>query len=214
MKTEMIEPQFETNITGFNYKGRGPSATGSAEGWSKNKLLYFVCAKCGSMMPSIIDTYFTCECDAMHHDLDAFRFGSTLGDNNILVYEKQQHKTSSEQNKLTSAPSKNAISHNFKALLKVVIGFLAIIGLYSLLKSNELNDMIPATTGYNGLFVLAVPILVIIWGIIEIITQNSLGEASNMWDRLSILKKTVFSFITILTGILITFIIIPYIIYG
>ncbi len=87
---KIIEPKFETNIDGFNYKGRGPSVTGNKEGWNRTKNLYFVCANCGSMMHSITDNYFSCECGAMHHDLDAFRFGSTYGDENILVYEKEQ----------------------------------------------------------------------------------------------------------------------------
>ena len=89
MKPETIKPKFQTDIEGFSYKGRGPSATGSNKGWNKNKSRYFVCANCGSMLHSIINDYFTCECGAMHHDLDAFRFGSTYGDENILVYEKK-----------------------------------------------------------------------------------------------------------------------------
>ena len=84
-----IEPESGTEVTGYSFKGRGPGATGSSKGWNKNESLYFRCAKCGSMMHSVINDYFTCECGAMHHDLDAFRFGSTFGDNNILVYEKQ-----------------------------------------------------------------------------------------------------------------------------
>ena len=84
-----LEPESGIEIKGYNFKGRGPGATGENKGWNKRKNLYFRCAKCGSMMHSITNEYFTCECGAMHHDKDAFRFGSTFGDENILVYEKQ-----------------------------------------------------------------------------------------------------------------------------
>jgi len=88
MKTTIIEPNFQTNINGFVYKGRGPNATGNNSSWNRKNELYFVCANCGSMMHSKTNSYFTCECGAMHYDLDAFRFGSKYGDENILVYEK------------------------------------------------------------------------------------------------------------------------------
>ena len=84
---KILEPESGIEVKGYNFKGRGPSATGNKNGWRKSESLYFRCAKCGSMIPSIINDYYTCECCAMHHDLDAFRFGSTLGDKNILVYE-------------------------------------------------------------------------------------------------------------------------------
>jgi hypothetical protein len=32
--------------------------------------------------------YFACSCKAMHLDWDAGRFGSSYGDENILVYRK------------------------------------------------------------------------------------------------------------------------------
>jgi hypothetical protein len=37
-------------------------------------------------MPGENGDYFTCECRAMSLDADACRFGSVLGDQNILVY--------------------------------------------------------------------------------------------------------------------------------
>jgi len=86
---KIIEPKFETNIDGFNDKGRGPSVMSNKESWNKIKNLYFVCANYGSMMHSITNNYFFCESGVIHHDLDAFRFGSTYSDKNIFVYEKE-----------------------------------------------------------------------------------------------------------------------------
>jgi hypothetical protein len=40
------------------------------------------------MMPADIDDYFNCECGDMHLDWDMFRFGSRMGDKNILVYRR------------------------------------------------------------------------------------------------------------------------------
>ena len=35
-----------------------------------------------------MDDYYTCQCNAMHLDIDAGRFASNYGDENILRYEK------------------------------------------------------------------------------------------------------------------------------
>jgi hypothetical protein len=40
-------------------------------------------------MPANSADYFGCKCGAMFLDVDAGRFGSTLGDQSIQVYAKQ-----------------------------------------------------------------------------------------------------------------------------
>ncbi len=39
-------------------------------------------------MPASFNDYYNCKCKAMHLDIDAGRFGSNYGDDNILRYEK------------------------------------------------------------------------------------------------------------------------------
>jgi hypothetical protein len=81
---ERIEPSFPYELAGYRYLGRGPSATG----WSRSPTLAYRCLQCGDLMPADQADYFTCHCGAMHLDIDAGRFGSRLGDGNILVYER------------------------------------------------------------------------------------------------------------------------------
>jgi hypothetical protein len=40
-------------------------------------------------MPAGQDGYYSCRCGAMRLNIDAGRFGSWLGDLNVLVYERQ-----------------------------------------------------------------------------------------------------------------------------
>jgi hypothetical protein len=79
-----IEPHFAYEIEGYKYLGRGCGGTG----WSRQEGLYYRCAKCGDMMPAPFNDYYNCKCSAMHLDIDAGRFGSQFGDQNILRYEK------------------------------------------------------------------------------------------------------------------------------
>jgi len=79
-----IEPSFGYQLDGYNYLGRGSGGGG----WSRRPDLYYRCAQCGDMMQASFDDYFSCNCKAMHVDIDAGRFGSQYGDQNILRYEK------------------------------------------------------------------------------------------------------------------------------
>src|SRR5579885_2538884 len=79
-----IEPNFAYELDGYLYLGRG---TGGG-GWSRSKCFYYRCAQCGDMMRGDQNDYFSCKCNAMHLDIDAGRFGSTYGDQNILRYQK------------------------------------------------------------------------------------------------------------------------------
>ena len=86
---KIIEPVFPLELEGFKFLGRGPAATGSKNSWPQRWRLYYRCAKCGSMMYSKTKDYFDCKCGAMHLDIDHGRFGSNFGDQNILVYKKE-----------------------------------------------------------------------------------------------------------------------------
>ena len=86
--SNLIEPKFNIELDGYEYRGRGPKATGSTEGWQRNDSLFFRCAECGSMMKSTTNEYYSCECGAMYVDVEYHRFGSNHGDQNILVYQK------------------------------------------------------------------------------------------------------------------------------
>jgi hypothetical protein len=88
MNTDLIQPEFDTELEGYQFLGRGPETTGPAPGWERNDSLFFRCAKCGAMVHSTTNEYFNCECGAMFVDVDYHRFGSNYGDQNILVYKK------------------------------------------------------------------------------------------------------------------------------
>ena len=83
MKT--IDPSFPYELANYEYIGRGPGDTG----WSRSPTLAYRCVKCGDLMPADYEDYFDCRCGAMNLDIGYGRFGSTLGDNNILVYQKR-----------------------------------------------------------------------------------------------------------------------------
>ena len=84
-----IQPAFKIELQGRGFLGRGPSATGSQRGWPRTADLYYRCAACGDLMCAAHDDYFSCRCGAMRLDIDAGRFGSRHGDENILVYRKK-----------------------------------------------------------------------------------------------------------------------------
>lgn len=83
--SRMRTPSMGEYLAGFDFLGRGPELTEN-RGWSRRAGLAYRCARCGSMMPADTNDYFTCACGAMHLDRDMHRFGSSLGDDNILVY--------------------------------------------------------------------------------------------------------------------------------
>ena len=82
----IIQPAFDLDLHGYSLIGRGPSATGAQRGWARDANLYFRCVVCGDLMCAAHDDYFHCRCGAMRLDIDAGRFGSRHGDENILVY--------------------------------------------------------------------------------------------------------------------------------
>jgi hypothetical protein len=91
--TDLITPSFSIEETGYCFLGRGPDATGPSLGWNNDNSIYYRCVKCGSFMLSTINEGFNCECGCMNLDIDAGRFGSRLGDDNILVYRKDFNLT-------------------------------------------------------------------------------------------------------------------------
>jgi hypothetical protein len=80
---EQLEPAFPYELDGYRFVGRGPGATG----WSRSPALAYRCVQCGDVMPADHADYFDCRCGAMSLDFGYSRFGSRLGDHNILVYE-------------------------------------------------------------------------------------------------------------------------------
>jgi hypothetical protein len=85
---KIIEPEFEYELKGFKYLGRGPSVSRARGGWSRSSAIIYRCAECGDIMNANHNDYFNCTCGAIHLDIDYGRFGSKYGYNNILVYEK------------------------------------------------------------------------------------------------------------------------------
>jgi hypothetical protein len=85
----VIQPSFNVELQGYSVLGRGPSETGAQGGWPRTANLYYRCAACGDLMCADRDDYFSCRCGAMRLDIDAGRFGSRHGDENILVYRKK-----------------------------------------------------------------------------------------------------------------------------
>ncbi|HEY9715600.1 MAG TPA: DUF3601 domain-containing protein [Chroococcales cyanobacterium] len=79
-----IEPSFGYDLAGYVYMGRGPGGAG----WGRGGDLAYRCAACGDLMPADCNDYFDCRCKSMHLDIDAGRFGSNHGDQNILRYRK------------------------------------------------------------------------------------------------------------------------------
>lgn len=90
MNMEIINSDFEIEMPGDIFLGRGPSATGPVQGWGKADGIYFRCANCSDLMWARQNDYLQCQCRSMHLDIDYLRFGSTFGDDNILVYRKEQ----------------------------------------------------------------------------------------------------------------------------
>lgn len=84
--TEIISPDFNIDVKGYIYLGRGPSV--NYKGWSRRNGVYYRCAKCGFFMEASNKDYLNCKCGAMSLDIDTGRFGSWYGDENILVYKK------------------------------------------------------------------------------------------------------------------------------
>jgi hypothetical protein len=89
---ELLVPLAGTSLAGYVFLGRGPGATGDGGGW-------FLaghacrCARCGDFIPANIIDYFSCSCGALHIDPDYCRLGSSLGDENILVYRESDGPT-------------------------------------------------------------------------------------------------------------------------
>jgi hypothetical protein len=86
---QIIQPSFNLELPRHTFLGRGPSASGGQRGWRRSGHLYYRCAVCGDLMCAAHDDYFDCRCGAMSLDIDAGRFGSNHGDDNILVYRKK-----------------------------------------------------------------------------------------------------------------------------
>jgi hypothetical protein len=72
----------------YVYVGSGPAATGGEGGWSMRADLYARCVRCEQFMSLNPEEYDNCACGAIYKDVDAGRFGSSLGDNAIEIYRK------------------------------------------------------------------------------------------------------------------------------
>ena len=84
---KLIKPDFDIKIKKLLFLGRGPSAIGVfVSGWNRSEKIIYKCVKCGSEMNGSHDDYWNCECGAVNLDYDNGRFGSSYGDQNILVY--------------------------------------------------------------------------------------------------------------------------------
>lgn len=80
-------PPTGLRLPGHEFIGRGPSATGSGGGWHISGHA-FRCARCGEFIPVGRIDFFSCSCGALSMDPDYGRLGSSLGDQNLLVYRK------------------------------------------------------------------------------------------------------------------------------
>lgn len=84
---EELRQQHQWIETHFRHLGTGPGATsdsGEFDGWWMRPSPYFRCVTCDYMMRGD-DSYDHCYCGALHKELG--RFGSSLGDDRIEVYE-------------------------------------------------------------------------------------------------------------------------------
>ena len=81
-----LQPSFPIELDGCEYLGRGPEVSGGSAGWSRSSGILYRCVDCGDTMVAANDRDFSCTCGQMFVDRDAGRFGSRLGDENILVY--------------------------------------------------------------------------------------------------------------------------------
>lgn len=90
MEYKEHEPAFGYDLEGYQYLGRGYRAVPPGVGWGRSPRVLYRCVQCGDTMPADWDNYFDCTCGAMYLDYDAGRFGSSLGDSNILSYVKKQ----------------------------------------------------------------------------------------------------------------------------
>ncbi len=84
----LYEPGRGIDSPGFDYLGRGPAAVGTSPGWVGIPGLHYRCANCGDWMSASRRDSFTCTCNGMHLDVDVGRFGSRLGEGNVLVYRE------------------------------------------------------------------------------------------------------------------------------
>ena len=79
-----MTPVAGLSLAGFDLVRRGCGA----EGWPRAAAYVHRCASCGDVMPADTSTDFACSCGAMRLDADAGRFGSRLGDDNVLTYRR------------------------------------------------------------------------------------------------------------------------------
>ena len=84
----IVLPPDGVEADGYAFLGRGPGASDASGAWSRSPELFFRCASCGDFMQASRNDYYTCSCSAMHLDFHRGRLGSTLGDQNILVYRR------------------------------------------------------------------------------------------------------------------------------
>ena len=78
----------EYNGGKYKYLGNGCKATGADKGWIMSKELYFRCVDCGYIMNGDLQKDDGCPCRKLHKDSGFGRFGSSLGDDAIEVYER------------------------------------------------------------------------------------------------------------------------------
>jgi len=89
---ENITPDFDIEIDGFKFIGRGPNVINLfSTDWSRDDNILYRCAKCGSTMTASFNDYWSCKCKAVSLDIGAGRFGSQYGDKNILVYKRKKN---------------------------------------------------------------------------------------------------------------------------
>lgn len=88
--SKIIKPKFNLEIKGMRFLGRGPKVFGNGIGWCRSENIVYKCVECESEMNASHNDYWNCKCGAIHLDFDAGRFGSNYGDENILVYLKNE----------------------------------------------------------------------------------------------------------------------------
>jgi len=81
--TEPLLPPGGTELDGYVLIRRG-----CIDGWAMVPELFYRCAQCGDLIEGDCRDNRSCTCTSMILDADAGRFGSRLGDENILTYRR------------------------------------------------------------------------------------------------------------------------------
>lgn len=101
-----------------------------------------------------------------------------------------------------------------KAWIKIVIGITSLFVLYTLTTSNEIDEIVPPSGGYRSLFALGLPIVMLIWGLIELVSNKPFSEVAAQWSTLKSSSKWLYSILIISFSIIVLFIVLPLLVFN